>query len=32
MDIIETERLLLRPCVAEDESSFIAQLMDSDFM
>jgi [ribosomal protein S5]-alanine N-acetyltransferase len=32
MEIIETQRLLLRPFVAADEEMFVAQMMSSDFM
>jgi len=32
MNIIETERLLLRPFEPADEDAFIAQVTDSDFM
>lgn len=32
MDIIETQRLLLRPFELADEGSFIAQVTDPDFM
>ncbi len=32
MDIIETQRLLLRPFESTDEESFVAQITDPDFM
>ena len=32
MEIIETSRLLLRPFEAADEETFVAQLMNADFM